>query len=133
MLAPCGDEIGSAVQRNIALSETGYLSARNAGVALHINLPTKREKQMLNNLNTTQKCARAHFSPTTPAQKPSATQKLEQVRNRVRFAQRSVTASEGRLLDFDTAEAIGRALSMAVRDLEELALQMAVMARKAMR
>jgi hypothetical protein len=82
---------------------------------------------MLGNSTTTQTTQHA------PAQKPGAAQKLEQARNRIRFAQRSVTASEGRLLDFETAEEISRALAAVSRDLEELTLQMAVMARKAVR
>ena len=64
------------------------------------------------------------------APKPDASQKLEHARQRLRFALRSVAANEGRLLDFDTAEEIGRALAAASRDLEELTLQVAVMARK---
>ncbi len=63
----------------------------------------------------------------------SPTQKLEHARNRVRFAQRSVTASEGRLLYFDTAEEINRALIAVSRDLEDLTLQVAVLARKGAR
>ena len=65
-----------------------------------------------------------------PAHKPGASQKLEQARNRIRFAQRSVTASEGRLLDYDTAEEIGRALSTAARELEQLSIQVSIMERK---
>ncbi len=79
---------------------------------------------MLSNSTTT----RTALAP--PAQKPGASQKLEQARNRIRFAQRSVTASEGRLLDYDTAEEISRALSTAARDLEQLSIQVSVMERK---
>ena len=63
----------------------------------------------------------------TPAQRPDASQKLEHARQRIRFAQRSVTTSEGQLLDFDTAEEIHRALAAVSRNLEELTLHVAVM------
>ena len=66
-----------------------------------------------------------------PAQKPDASQRLQHARQRLRFALRSVTATEGRLLDFETAEEIGRALSAVSRDLEELTLHVAVMERRA--
>ncbi len=79
---------------------------------------------MLNNSTTTQTTAHA------PAQKPGASQRLEHARQRIRFAQRSVTASEGRLLDFDTAEEINRALVAVARDLEELTITVAVIERK---
>jgi hypothetical protein len=79
---------------------------------------------MISNLTTTQ------TTQHTPAPKPSAAQKLEHARQRIRFAQRSVTASEGRLLDFDTAEEINRALVAVARDLEEVQITVAVMERK---
>ena len=66
-----------------------------------------------------------------PAQKPGASQKLEHARQRIRFAQRSVTATEGRLLDYETAEEISRALVAASRDLEQLLIQVSVMERRA--
>ncbi len=59
------------------------------------------------------------------------TQKLEHTRLEVRRAQENVQASEGRLLDFDAAEAIQRALFDAARNLQELTLQVAVMERRA--
>jgi hypothetical protein len=65
-----------------------------------------------------------------PPQKPDATQRLEHARQRVRFAQRSVAANEGRLLDFETAEDINRALVAVARDLEALTLTVAVMQRR---
>jgi hypothetical protein len=67
----------------------------------------------------------------TPAPKPSASQKLEHARQRIRFAQRSVTINEGRLLDFDTADEINRALVAVARDLEELTITVTVMERRA--
>ncbi len=63
-------------------------------------------------------------TPQTPAQK------LERVRERVRVVTRAVQVTEGRLLDFDTAEDIMRALHTAARELEELTLTIAVMQRK---
>ena len=72
----------------------------------------------------------AQFAQKPPAPKPDATHRLQHARQRLRFALRSVIVNEGRLLDFETAEEIGRALVAASRDLEELTLQVAVMARK---
>ena len=66
-----------------------------------------------------------------PAPKLDASQKLEHARNHLRFALRSVAATEGRLLDFDTAEEISRALVAASRDLEEAQISWAVMERRA--
>jgi hypothetical protein len=65
---------------------------------------------------TTTKCAPAH--------------KLERVRERVRVVTRAVQVTEGRLLDFDTADDIMRALHTAARELEELTVTVAVMQRK---
>ena len=79
---------------------------------------------MLNNSTTIQN------TQHVPAQKPSASQKLEHARQRLRFAQRSVTINEGRLLDFETAEEISRALVAAARDLEEVQITVAVMERR---
>ena len=69
-------------------------------------------------------------TPHAPVPKPDATQRLQHARQRLRFALRSVAATEGRLLDFETAEEIGRALSAASRDLEELTLHVAAMERR---
>lgn len=79
---------------------------------------------MLSNSTTTQTA----LAP--PAQKPCASQKLEHARRSLRFAQRSVTASEGRLLDFNTAEEIHRALGAVSRNLEEVRITVAVMERR---
>ena len=79
---------------------------------------------MLNNSTTTQ----TTLAP--PAQKPSASQKLEHVRNRVRFALRA--AEEGPLT-VAAADDIARSLTGAMRDLEELTLQVAVLTRKGVR
>jgi hypothetical protein len=48
----------------------------------------------------------------------------------VRVVTRAVQTTEGRLLDFDTAEDIMCALHTAARELEELALHLAVMQRR---
>jgi hypothetical protein len=76
---------------------------------------------MLGNSTTTQTTQHA------PAHKPDASQKLEQVRNRVRFALRA--AEEGPLT-VSTADDIARSLTAAMRDLEALQLTVAVMERK---
>jgi hypothetical protein len=68
-----------------------------------------------------EKCNRLHFSLTA---------KIERTRAEVRRAQENVQASEGRLLDFDAAEAIQRALVAAARNLQELTLQVACLERK---
>jgi phage-related protein len=57
-------------------------------------------------------------------------QKLERVRERVRTVTRAVQVTEGRLLDFDTADDIMSALHTAARELEELTVTFAVMQRK---
>ncbi len=64
---------------------------------------------------------------TTTTQTPA--RKLESVRERVRTATRAVQDTEGRLLDFDTADDIMRALHTAARELEELTITLAVMER----
>ncbi len=56
--------------------------------------------------------------------------KLERVRERVRVVTRAVQVTEGRLLDFDTADDIMSALHTAARELEELAITVAVMQRR---
>ncbi len=64
------------------------------------------------------------MTPQTPARK------LERVRERVRVVTRAVQTTEGRLLDFDTAEDIMRVLHAAARELEELIVTVAVMQRR---
>ncbi len=66
---------------------------------------------------------------TTPTQTP-ALEKIERVRGRVRTVTRAVQTTEGRLLDFDTAEDIMSALHTAARELEELIVTVAVMQRR---
>ena len=60
---------------------------------------------------------------TTPAQK------LTRAREQVRAALYSVEASEGRLLDFDTAETITANLLAAVRTMEEVTMHVTVTER----
>jgi hypothetical protein len=67
-------------------------------------------------------------NPTTTT--PTPARKLERVRERVRVVTRAVQVTEGRLLDFDTADDIMRALHTAARELEELTLTIAVMQRR---
>ena len=67
---------------------------------------------------------------SVPVHTPYAAQKLEHARQRLRFALRSVSINEGRLLDFETAEEISRALAAVSRDLEEVQITVAVMERR---
>ena len=60
-------------------------------------------------------------------QERTPAQKLAGVRERVRIVTHAVQVTEGRLLDFDTADDIMRALSTAARELEELTITLAVM------
>ncbi len=57
-------------------------------------------------------------------------QKLERTRLELRRAQENVQASEGRYLDFSTAEAIMRSLLSASRDLQELTIAISIIERK---
>jgi hypothetical protein len=59
-----------------------------------------------------------------------ATQKLERARLALRNIARDVQVTEGRLLDFETADAIGRALHATLRTLEELTITVSVMERR---
>ena len=63
-------------------------------------------------------------------QEKTPARKLERVRERVRTVTRAVQTTEGRLLDFDTADDIMCALHTAARELEELIATVAVMQRK---
>ena len=63
-------------------------------------------------------------------QEKTPARKLERVRGRVRTVTRAVQTTEGRLLDFDTADDIMRALHTAARELEELIVTVAVMQRR---
>ena len=59
-----------------------------------------------------------------------ATAKLERARASLRNVSRDVQVTEGRLLDFETADAMQRTLNATMRELEELTLTGAVMERK---
>ncbi len=59
-----------------------------------------------------------------------ATQKLERARVALRDIVRDVQVTEGRLLDFETADAMQRALCATLRTLEELTITVAVMERR---
>ena len=68
---------------------------------------------------------------TPPVEKqPSASEKLQHARQQLRTAARAVQASECRLLDYETADEINRALSAASRDLEELTFTLAILERR---
>lgn len=82
-------------------------------------------QRIANNTTRTQTFSRRREnSPET------ITQKLEHTRAEVRRAITDVQASEGRFLDYATAEAIQRALFDAARNLQELTVSIAVMERK---
>ncbi len=57
--------------------------------------------------------------------------KLEQARAQLRRAIVDVQATEGRFLDYETADSIQRTLSDAARNLKELTITLAVMERTA--
>jgi hypothetical protein len=63
-------------------------------------------------------------------QEKTPAQKLAGVRERVRIVTHAVQVTEGRLLDFDTADDIMRSLNTAARELEELTITLAVMERQ---
>ena len=60
----------------------------------------------------------------------AATAKLERARASLRNVSRDVQVTEGRLLDFETADAMQRALHATLRTLDELTLTVAVMERR---
>ncbi len=64
------------------------------------------------------------------AQELTLAQKLDHARRACRFVQLSVTASEGRVLDYATADEMSAALVGISRNLEELSLSIAVLERK---
>ncbi len=63
--------------------------------------------------------------------KPTATvEKLERARVALRTVSRDVQVTEGRLLDFETADAMQRTLNATLRTLEELTITIAVLERR---
>ncbi len=71
--------------------------------------------------------SKRYFEQQAAASSPA--QKLTRAREQVRTALYSVEASEGRLLDFDTAETITANLLAAVRTMEEVTMTVAVTER----
>ncbi len=73
-------------------------------------------------------------NPAQPAQ--SATreatlkQKLEAVRTSLRLIGRDIQATEGRFLDFNTAETLQRALYHTTRQLDAIAISVAIIERE---
>ncbi len=74
------------------------------------------------------------FNPSQQADAPSREAtlktKLEAVRVQLRLVQRDVQATEGRLLDFGTAEMLQRSLHHSIRQLEAVTLSVAIIERK---
>jgi anti-sigma regulatory factor (Ser/Thr protein kinase) len=63
--------------------------------------------------------------------KPTATvEKLERARVALRNIARDVQVTEGRLLDFETADAMQRTLNATMRELEELTITISVLERR---
>ncbi len=62
--------------------------------------------------------------------KSATLHKVEATRRQIRAAQCGIQASEGRFLDYQSAEDIGRTLEAAARNLAELTITLAVMERK---
>jgi len=57
-------------------------------------------------------------------------QKLERARTQIKRVARDVQTTEGRLLDYETADEMQRALHATLRELEQLTLTLAVMQRQ---
>ncbi len=70
-----------------------------------------------------------YFEQQAEANAPA--RRLEQARAQLRRAIADVQATEGRFLDYATADAIQRTLAAAARNLKELTITLAVMERKA--
>jgi hypothetical protein len=64
------------------------------------------------------------------AEQNAPARKIEAARNLLRIASLNVAATEGRLLDFTTADEIKRTLLAAARHLEELTITFACMERR---
>jgi hypothetical protein len=56
--------------------------------------------------------------------------RVERARARIKSVAREVRTTEGRLLDYATADAMQRTLNATMRELEELTLTLAVMERQ---
>ena len=81
---------------------------------------------MQNNLTTSQS---TNPHGTVRIQPPPA-EKLEAARRRLRHAACQIQTSEGRVLDYDTAEDLQRSLSAIARTLEELTVTLSVLQRR---
>jgi hypothetical protein len=57
-------------------------------------------------------------------------QQLERARTQIKRVARNVQTSEGRLLDYETADEMQRALHATLRELEQLTITLAVMERQ---
>jgi hypothetical protein len=66
----------------------------------------------------------------TQTKTTATVEKLERARASLRNVSRDVQVTEGRLLDFETADAMQRALHATLRTLEELTLTVAVRERR---
>jgi 3-dehydroquinate synthase class II len=67
----------------------------------------------------------------TQTKTTATVEKLERARVALRTVSRDVQVTEGRLLDFETADEMQRTLNACLRELEELTLTVAVMERRA--
>ncbi len=66
----------------------------------------------------------------TQTKTTATVEKLERARIALRHVSRDVQVTEGRLLDFETADAIQRALHATMRTLEELTITISVLERR---
>ncbi len=73
--------------------------------------------------------SKKYFERQAEANAPA--RRLEQARLDIRRAIADVQATEGRFLDFETADSIQRTLADAARNLKELTITLAVMERTA--
>ena len=67
------------------------------------------------------------------AEREQPTARLERARDRIREVSRTITISEGRLLDFESADEMQRTLSAVLRELQELTITLSVMQRREVR
>ncbi len=69
-------------------------------------------------------------NPAQQVREASLKTKLEAVRVQLRLIGRDIQATEGRFLDFNTAETLQRALYHVTRQLDVIAIAVAVLERK---
>ncbi len=75
------------------------------------------------------------FNPSQQADAPAAREaslksELEAIHVQLRLVQRDIQATEGRLLDYSTAEALKRSLHYSIRQLESISISVAILERK---